>query len=281
MRTINNRRTARLLTASALAIGLVAIAQPALAGIANTRHNLGNTASGGNNSTTGTQELCVFCHTPHGSDGAAAAPLWNKYINPATTYQMYGTTNSATFEANTSPTLPGGVSLACLTCHDGTQAMDNMLNAPGAGAFNSTGGGAGGLAYTWAAGTGAQVSATGVLTNTATRQPMLGTDLRNDHPVGMNYCASTSNTEILGADCQGTGADPDFNSGSSAGTRRYIETGGNTTFSKTDLPLYTDGGSITIKVECATCHDPHTAAVPLFLRTTNAGSALCLACHIK
>ena len=38
--------------------------------------------------------------------------------------------------------------MACLTCHDGTQAMDNILNAPGVGGF-TTGGGSNGLAYTW------------------------------------------------------------------------------------------------------------------------------------
>ena len=39
-------------------------------------------------------------------------------------------------------------------------------------------------------------------------------------------------------------------------------------------------------VECSSCHDPHVdyvtnAAYRPFLITTNAGSALCLACHIK
>lgn len=277
MRSINNRRTARLLSASALAIGLVAIAQPALAGIANSRHNLGNSGGGSNNWTSGTQELCVFCHTPHGSDTNAAAPLWNKYINPATTYQMYGTTNSATYDAINSP-LPGGVSLACLTCHDGTQAMDNMLNAPGAGRFDSTGGGAGGLTtYTWFSGSsGSGASSTGVLLNTSARQPMLGTDLRNDHPVGMNYCASaTNNIATPLTDC----TDTDFAAGSTVGTRKYIDTG-TAGFQKTDLPLYSTG-SVTIKVECATCHDPHSTANATFLRTSNAGSALCLACHVK
>ena len=33
------------------------------------------------------------------------------------------------------------------------------------------------------------------------------------------------------------------------------------------------------KIECASCHDPHSCANPLFLRITNDRSKLCLACH--
>jgi predicted CXXCH cytochrome family protein len=33
-------------------------------------------------------------------------------------------------------------------------------------------------------------------------------------------------------------------------------------------------------VECASCHDPHTENAT-FLRISNAGSAVCLACHTK
>ena len=35
----------------------------------------------------------------------------------------------------------GSVSLACLSCHDGAQAMDNLINAPGSGGYDVTGGG--------------------------------------------------------------------------------------------------------------------------------------------
>jgi predicted CXXCH cytochrome family protein len=39
------------------------------------------------------------------------------------------------------------------------------------------------------------------------------------------------------------------------------------------LPLF-DG-----KVECATCHEPHSEQFRFFLRSSNVGGALCLACH--
>lgn len=35
------------------------------------------------------------------------------------------------------------------------------------------------------------------------------------------------------------------------------------------------------RVECGSCHNPHNAASPPFLATSNAGSALCYTCHVK
>jgi predicted CXXCH cytochrome family protein len=35
------------------------------------------------------------------------------------------------------------------------------------------------------------------------------------------------------------------------------------------------------KVECSTCHDPHSSTYGNFLRISNSGSALCLTCHIE
>lgn len=41
------------------------------------------------------------------------------------------------------------------------------------------------------------------------------------------------------------------------------------------LPLY-EG-----KVECATCHQPHSEQFKFFLRQSNVGNALCLVCHVN
>ncbi len=35
------------------------------------------------------------------------------------------------------------------------------------------------------------------------------------------------------------------------------------------------------KVECGTCHNPHSGSSPPFLVTSNVGSALCYTCHLK
>jgi hypothetical protein len=56
---------------------------------------------------------------------------------------------------------------------------------------------------------------------------------------------------------------------------------------KTDMILYTrSDGSLAAQepfVECGSCHDPHEDVIrPVsFMRLSNAGSDVCLACHIK
>ena len=148
-------RTIKHLAASALVLGMLATVQTATAGpqgIKNSRHNLGSgdlaigaTAGArttglagstglGDVFTTKTDQICVFCHTPHGSNTAVdSAPLWNRATGTAT-YQIYSTGTMQASAPGTS--LSGSASLACLSCHDGTQAMDNVLNAPGQGGFN-------------------------------------------------------------------------------------------------------------------------------------------------
>ena len=116
----------------ACAAGLM-FTQVASAQIATTKHNLGSTGPGPNK-FGGTDELCVFCHTPHGADTSAAAPLWNRVIS-GTTYQTYDSLGTSTLDGKTAPV--GSVSIACMSCHDGTQAMNVVINAPGSGGYNA------------------------------------------------------------------------------------------------------------------------------------------------
>jgi predicted CXXCH cytochrome family protein len=65
--------------------------------------------------------ICVFCHTPHRA--AKGVGLWNRRVGePASSYQ------SSTLDAETSPQR-GSTSL-CLSCHDGTIALGEMLKPP-------------------------------------------------------------------------------------------------------------------------------------------------------
>lgn len=266
-----------LLSASALAIGLSVLAQPAVAGtVVGSPHDMHSWGAPNVDGPTSTTQICVFCHTPHGANTDVKAPIWNKGL-PGTTYNVY---TSATLDGDTSATNLT-VSLACLSCHDGTQARDNMINAPGSDGFTP--------------GTGARfgdMPGDGTMPCGATAIPTqcadivnLGSDLSNDHPIGMNFCAASSPANAL----LGTCGDDSFNSGAgvvggSEATRIWIETGtADAVFLKTDLPLYGGtAGAAGIQVECATCHDPHNAiADNVFLRIDAAGSALCLTCHNK
>lgn len=247
-----------LLSASALAIGLSVIAQPAAAGIANSPHDL----KGATDSATSTTQICVFCHTPHGSNTNVDAPLWNKAL-PAVSYTPY---TSATMDGITST---GSVSLACLSCHDGTQARDNMINRPGSGSYNAAGQNLTGNPGTY-----------GTIANNVAR---LGTDLSNDHPIGMVYCAALSTADALAGSCGDDSFNTSAANGSVAGTeftRVWIDTNDDSTFQKTDMPLYGIAGP-GANVECATCHDPHSTTNPTFLRVSNNQSGVCLTCHNK
>lgn len=293
-----------VIATAVMGVAMVA-AGSAVAGIANTKHNLGS-AGNGPNKVSDTGEICVFCHTPHGGDTGAPVPLWNKRLTTATftTYDQLGT---STLDA--AITTIGSVTLACLTCHDGTQALDNIRNAPGSGGFDATGGGVNGLTWTWAG--GGTLTPEGRMQNSVdtggTNIYAIGTDLRNDHPVSVQYAgggySSTNN---------GPSRDADFVPPTRIGTadRWFVENsfmatngaslGGSAGFDKWDFKLYTRTGTGTPAngatfagepepfVECGSCHDPHLETTT-FLRiaptvnggASNNGSAICLTCHTK
>ena len=114
-----------------LALGTYITSQAA-EDVRSSKHNLvANTNIG----ATGTTEVCVFCHTPHGGRtdvAGGAAPIWNRSLSTAT-YTVYTSPN---FDAaGTTPGTPKGVSVACLSCHDGTVAFDALINKRGSGGY--------------------------------------------------------------------------------------------------------------------------------------------------
>ena len=224
----------RILLTVAVGAAALILASPAAAQIVGSVHDL--TTAGGAFSTTGdTAEVCVFCHTPHGSD-IAAGPLWNRQTDN-TGFTMY---DSNTIDM-TIAVAPQGVSLACLSCHDGTIGFDVLINAPTSvsGTYNYSAGGAD-QAWTF---TGADnLGGQGFPTE-------LGKDLSSEHPISVTYDPVQ---------------DPDFDTIGNAETNGIVFYGG--------------GGD---QVECGSCHDPHDITNVPFLRISNAASAVCTACHIK
>lgn len=259
-----------------LAGALILGATPAMAQIAGSKHDL---SSGGTsqNTASSTDQVCVFCHTPHGGDTSESAlPLWNKTLPSGTGYTRYSTTGTPSFDSTEADV--GSVSLACLSCHDGTQAMDSVINLPGSGGWNPAG----------------QNIDLGVLM-TGAPVPMLSTDLSDDHPISIPYAAGGCLATDVDGECTAAKGDTDFfnpwkgtvnsqpiwwvNTSEGAGTQRE----------KVDLPLYTrlEGATAEPFVECGSCHDPHNAGsanatTVAFLRTSdNAASKICVACHDK
>lgn len=123
--------------------------------IANTRHNLSANGPGAVKSL-GETEVCIFCHTPHGS--VRDAPLWNRFQSAA----VYTPYSSSTMKAR--PGQPTGASKLCLSCHDGTVAMGMVRSRKNQIKMSS----------------GNTVMAAGSRSN-------LGTDLSDDHPISFVY----------------------------------------------------------------------------------------------
>jgi len=92
-------------------VGILLPAMSAVAGIYNTKHNLGSSGLNAASNFSGTEEICVFCHTPHGGDASAAVPIWNRQLD-AGGFQTYDQMGTSTLDANVEPI--GSVSIACL-----------------------------------------------------------------------------------------------------------------------------------------------------------------------
>lgn len=76
-------------------------------------------------------QICVACHTPHNAMAVTDAPLWNHELSVAT-YTLYST---PTFDAGNDPTFqygqPSASSKLCLSCHDGSVALENFGGTTG------------------------------------------------------------------------------------------------------------------------------------------------------
>lgn len=263
-----------------LACGLMFAGFSVQAQVVGSQHDLTNNGTG-QGGTANTDQVCVFCHTPHGADTDAPVPLWNKVLGAGTTppFTRYSSLATPSFDSAEAPV--GSVSLACLSCHDGTQAMDVVINGPGSGNYNP-------------AGSEIDTGAIGVMTGSPV--PMLGTDLSNDHPISMQYGGGgvSATTHPGTGTFTGTLGDPDFVPPEKILLNNqpiwWVDSNTGTTGAreKTDMLLYTraDLGVQEPFVECGSCHDPHNAASQgtgsvAFLRTSNAASAVCVACHTK
>ncbi len=103
------------------------------------------------------QKVCVTCHTPHNSNTTvSAAPLWNH----AVTTQVYTLYSSPTLHAAMGQ--PGGNSKLCLSCHDGTVAVDSFGGTVGT-------------------------------TNISAKNNLGGAALNDDHPIGFLYDTTLAN----------------------------------------------------------------------------------------
>lgn len=197
-------------------------------------------------------QTCVFCHTPHA--GSVTVPLWNR-SSVTSTYQVY-TSSTMDATAPTTAAIQSGVSGACLSCHDGSIAIDVLTNLAGVARSAS-------ITFTKQATAKGTYSASGTGTSNVLSggSPLLGSDLRNDHPITVVY----ENARVI--------TPTEFVTQTITGSKVSVGT-------TEPLPLF-GTSTATATVECASCHNPHNNGRGFFLRKSNAGSAMCLTCHIK
>lgn len=147
------RRTdlrASLLAAVAVLVPLAASGQ----GMVGSRHDFSSTGWGWAFMSGPNDEICLPCHTPHSALAVTEAPLWNHEVTSATFAVYTRTTVDALIGQ------PNGTSKMCLSCHDGTVALDSW-------------GGQAGTVY-WPTG----------------HRDVMGTDLTDDHPISFAYDAA-------------------------------------------------------------------------------------------
>jgi len=91
------------------------------------KHNLSKSGPGEIKALT-EDRICVFCHAPHNAN--PLTPLWNKNI-AGVNYLLYTAYTSSTMRSPASPTGPTGATRLCLSCHDGTIALGQVLQPAG------------------------------------------------------------------------------------------------------------------------------------------------------
>lgn len=243
-------------------------------------------------------EICKPCHTPHNADVSLTGRIWAHTLSTATYKYHGGTGTSPTNDgstrmdpatANVTQTGMDNATRLCLSCHDGTVALDSFKGK--VGGFGSTSidtlKSADGSYNPNLGGTGAQP------------------DLSNDHPVGYSakydeWAGITFTTNPDGSVTQSgeyrykpinnvlnvkklklavsTNAystNPNVQAGRTTGVNPY--------------GAYPVGGTTTTNnyysVSCVTCHNVHNnGGAPEergLLQISNNASDLCLSCHNK
>lgn len=95
-------------------------------------------------------QICLPCHAPHNNINSSGTLLWNHAASSAS-YTFY---SSPTMKA-TAPVAMSAISKTCMSCHDGTVAVDSFGGRTGSTTIPSTNN--------------------------------LGTVLGNDHPISVDY----------------------------------------------------------------------------------------------
>ena len=141
-------------SSSCFAAGEHSLSYTAGTGITGTPHDM--TAFLANVGVTSSEtRICAYCHTPHNANAVSGGynPLWSR---PDSVSSFTAYTNTVSFDGTLETDPATGPSRLCMSCHDGSIAVDTYYNFTGTKQLDGYG-------------------------------SDLGTDLSNDHPIGFNY----------------------------------------------------------------------------------------------
>ena len=142
-----------------IAAAFVATTTMSFAALSGSAHDFSDGVGKGNDAWNTSGEICKPCHTPHNAKENNNV-IWSHDPSTTPTYQNY---TSPTTGAQSGTVSATGTTKLCLSCHDGTTALDSYTG-------NTTGG-------------------TSLVSGDSS---FVGQDLRNDHPIGVSL--ATSNT---------------------------------------------------------------------------------------
>lgn len=236
--------------------------------IRDTKHNLSGVARSSPGGLSAAEdrrrlerEVCVFCHTPSAGaaegagSGSGQSPLWQRTV-PDLSFDLFDDIGRAADAGGA--VAVGSVSVACLSCHDSSQAFGVAIVNGEDHPF--------GMPY--------RGSNVGRAEMKDIRQQLAAGGL----PFRFGWRIDDS-TEFRPARTTVVNRRQIWWASSAGGTQR----------TKTDLPLYpravreNDRDALLVPfVECTSCHDPHSIQ-PLFLRVQpgQGRGSLCLSCHIQ
>ena len=246
---------------------LVALALFALAArgaVQNTRHNINNVFGAG---TVQDSQICLPCHAPHNQPDPSQDTLWN-HVMPANGYKLYETSPGYVNSARVVGL--DQTSKRCLSCHDGTVAVDSY------GAYNFA-------TNAFGPTTGTHVLPSAFLIGGGTQDLSSGF-----HPIGMVY-PGLSNDATSWNSAETSFRNPltwnrityqGVDAGGNPITVHYVDSGGaNISAAGGGFQLgTTEGGTYKNVVGCGSCHTPHSETYQ-FLVVPNVNSQLCLTCH--
>ncbi|MBS0196169.1 MAG: hypothetical protein JSR77_05370 [Planctomycetes bacterium] len=225
-------------------------------GVVNSPHNL-SAGGPGTIRAVSESEVCIFCHAPH--NASPVQPLWNRAM-PVDGYTVY-----ASRSLDALPGQPTGTSKMCLSCHDGTIALGNVISRD------------------------SPILMAGGVTTLPEGHGRIGTDLRDDHPISFRFDSALVSKD---AKLRSPGSLPaavhlDSNSELQCTTCHDAHNNANSKFlvmRNENSQLCTSChqmGTTTVAAHntCSACHQPHSApSGPYLLKRANI-SDTCLSCH--